>query len=164
MNFDDSVKDLALAYAGLVAAAARNRLYAARLRKDARTPSADLLIAVAGSEEVQSRRILMHLRGKISDPQIYISELAQNKFKAYSNQFPKISSLLRQAGQRTAAEAVEQFGEVAQNHYDLLVAARETETQTDFYICQVCGYIAVDEPPLKCPVCGAVRSKFKPSV
>jgi rubrerythrin len=29
------------------------------------------------------------------------------------------------------------------------------------YVCDVCGHTAVGEAPDKCPVCGAVKSKFK---
>ncbi len=35
------------------------------------------------------------------------------------------------------------------------------ERETNYYVCQVCGYISGDEPPENCPVCGAVQSKFK---
>jgi rubrerythrin len=36
-----------------------------------------------------------------------------------------------------------------------------SDRETDYYICQVCGYIGEDEAPEKCPVCGAVKDKFK---
>ncbi len=31
----------------------------------------------------------------------------------------------------------------------------------DIYICPVCGYTHIGEPPEKCPVCGVPSSKFK---
>ena len=33
-------------------------------------------------------------------------------------------------------------------------------TQTSFYLCPVCGYIELGEPPESCPICGAKGSKF----
>jgi rubrerythrin len=35
------------------------------------------------------------------------------------------------------------------------------ERDTEYYVCQVCGYIAEDEAPDRCPVCAAVIEKFK---
>jgi rubrerythrin len=163
MDLEGPVKEIALAYAGLHTSAARNRLHAARLKKDGQKPAAELLTAVADAEEVQARRALMHLRGKIVDSQAHLAELEQTKYTAHSKRFPKISSMLESDGKSTAAEAFEQFGEVAKNHYDLLVAVREADTAAEHYVCQVCGYIAVREPPPKCPVCGAVTGKFKKS-
>ena len=35
------------------------------------------------------------------------------------------------------------------------------EQETDYYVCQVCGYVAENEAPHRCPVCNAVQKKFK---
>jgi len=34
----------------------------------------------------------------------------------------------------------------------------------DYFVCSVCGYIAENSPPEKCPVCSAVHGKFKKEV
>jgi rubrerythrin len=31
----------------------------------------------------------------------------------------------------------------------------------DYYVCQICGYISENEIPENCPVCGAVKTRFK---
>jgi len=36
-----------------------------------------------------------------------------------------------------------------------------SDRETDYYVCQICGYISEDETPEKCPICGAVKDKFK---
>ena len=36
-----------------------------------------------------------------------------------------------------------------------------SDRETDYYVCQICGYISEDEAPEKCPICGAVKDKFK---
>jgi rubrerythrin len=33
-------------------------------------------------------------------------------------------------------------------------------TETSFYLCPVCGYIELGQPPESCPVCGARRDRF----
>jgi rubrerythrin len=36
-----------------------------------------------------------------------------------------------------------------------------SDSQSQYYVCQVCGYISEDEAPENCPVCGADRGNFK---
>jgi rubrerythrin len=36
-----------------------------------------------------------------------------------------------------------------------------SERRTAYQVCQVCGYISEDAAPDNCPVCGAVKTKFK---
>jgi len=36
------------------------------------------------------------------------------------------------------------------------------DRHTAYYVCQICGYVSEDEAPENCPVCGAVKAKFKP--
>ncbi|UCH21119.1 MAG: rubrerythrin family protein [Deltaproteobacteria bacterium] len=157
------VNDIALTFAEQSVSAALNRLYAARYKKEGKGFISKLLKAIADSEEVQTRRIRMHLRGKIGDPDEYLQDLMKRKYEDYGRLLPAISAELYQKGKKTAAEAFEQFGEVAKIHYDMLTAAirQESDNPKTYLICQVCGYIAVDDPPSKCPICGAVTAKFK---
>jgi rubrerythrin len=156
--------DVSTAFALEAASAARNRLYSAVLkRKKSAAALAHLLTAIADSEETHTRRILMHMRGKLGEPQKHIEMLTRSKYEAYARQYPQIADRLEKSGSKTAAEAFEQFGEVAKNHYDLLIAVTggKSATPTDYFVCGVCGYIATGEAPAKCPVCGAVTSKFR---
>lgn len=160
---DDRYQDIAGAYAEASVSAARNRLYAAKARKEGDAGLAKLLDAMAASEEVQANRILMHLRGKIDNPdRDRIKALAEEKFNAYSRLFPKISHDLYTADRKTAGEAFEQFGQVFEGHFRKLEAHLESgaKEETTYYVCGVCGYIAEDDVPNKCPVCGAVAKKF----
>jgi rubrerythrin len=35
-----------------------------------------------------------------------------------------------------------------------------TDSETAYYVCPVCGYTVADEPPKKCPYCGVDAKKF----
>jgi rubrerythrin len=35
------------------------------------------------------------------------------------------------------------------------------DREANYFVCQVCGYVSEDEAPDNCPVCGAVKGKFK---
>jgi len=155
--------DMANAYVKSTVSAALNNLYSMRLKKDGKKGLAKLLEAIAFSEEINARRILMHLRGKIEDPAIYLQDLMKIKKESFLEDYPRISKTLKESGSDTASEAFEQFGEVAKIHFDLIekVQKNETDAASSYHICAVCGYISETEAPEKCPVCGAVKSKFK---
>ena len=158
----DTTQKLEHSYATSAIRAARNRLYASRLMREGRANTAKLLTAMAHSEEIQARRILMYLRGKLGKSDIYLDELSEAKQDISRNQYPALSGLLSAEGEHKAAEAIDQFGQVAQNHADLLAQDRRSPTgpSPSLYVCQVCGYIVVGEPTGKCPVCNAIQEKF----
>ncbi len=160
----DLQKELLLAFSKESVSAARNRLYAALSEKAGDASTARMLHALADSEEVHARRIMMHLRGKIgSDIDEHLDELISAKRKNFTVEFFEVAEMLHRDGRETAAEAFEQFGETAKAQFELLNRRRKDGSVGTalFYVCQVCGYIAVDAPPKNCPVCHAVESKFR---
>ena len=162
MSYKDQDTAVSLTFADLCTSAARNALHAARLRKDRRPALADLLTAIAAAEDIQSRRMLMQMRGRIADSGEHLSALSRKKYEDFAGVFPKLAEHLGRKGSSKSAEAFEQFGEVAKNHYDRISETLKTgrdETAT-FFLCRVCGYIAADFAPSRCPVCGAVEAKF----
>jgi rubrerythrin len=162
MQATDVAQTMALAYAAQAAGAARNRLHAARLDKAGRKDLARLLTALADADEIQARRTLMYLRGKLDDSGAYVEALPAIKQQAAAGEYPQLAAALSAAGQAKAAEAFEQFARVAGNHAERLGGAGSGERAAApvYYVCQVCGYIAEDDAPAQCPVCGAVQSKF----
>lgn len=140
-----------------------HRLYAAKLKSAGETGLAQLLGALASAEEVHARRMLMHLRAKMGNLDEYIKQVTEEKLKAYSTDFPQIAEALSGIASKQAKEVFEQFGQVAKNHHDPLagIKGEETGASVEYYFCSVCGYIAKNEPPEKCPVCGAVKGKFR---
>jgi rubrerythrin len=159
----ETIQKLEHSYAKSATAAARNRLYASLLIREGRTSTAKLITAMANSDEIQARRILMYLRGKLGEINEYLNDLGEVKQDIGHREYPQLSRLLTADGEHKAAEAIDQFGQVAQNHADLLARNRRApaEPSMDVYVCQVCGYIAEDQPPAKCPVCNAIQEKFK---
>ena len=66
----------------------------------------------------------------------------------------------RSQGEPGAAGYFRQQAEVAAGHAALVAAHLEGDPAQDFFLCQVCGYIAPQAAPERCPVCGAVHAKF----
>lgn len=151
-----------MAMAAESASAARNRLYAAKAKKEGRTQLARLMTAMATGEQISARRALIYLRGKIGQAEQHLESLRQQKETDAAVGYPACRQTAVSAGDRSAEAAFEQFGQVSYNHASVLATADIDTAEHEFYVCQVCGYIAVDAVPEKCPVCGAVPGRFKP--
>lgn len=59
-----------------------------------------------------------------------------------------------------ALEAEKIHSELYKMTKDLAEKNKDIE-KVDIYICPVCGFTHIGEPPDKCPVCGAPKDKFK---
>jgi rubrerythrin len=162
MPYQDQDAAVALVFADQCTSAARNTLHAARLRKDRRPAMVRLLAAISAAEDIQAQRMLMQMRGKIKDTTTHLFSLRRKKYDDFAEVFPKLAARFGRSGLSKTAEAFEQFGEVAKNHYDRISETAESgENETaKFFLCQVCGYIAAEFPPARCPVCGAIEAKF----
>ena len=161
MPYKNQDAEVAAVFADQCTSSARNALHAARA-KSQHPALARLLAAVSTAEDIQARRMLMQMRGKIDDTSTHLSALRRKKFDDFASVFPKLAERFGREGSQKTAEALEQFGEVAKNHYDRICAAAEIsrDDSTIFFVCRVCGYIAAEFPPARCPVCGAVETKF----
>ncbi len=156
-------QEMALAFARMSKSSALNKLYAAKVKREGNVLLSKLLYSISRSEKIHARRSLMYIRGKIGDPSEYLKHLLHHKHENVSVKYPKISQLSVDSGKKKASEAFDQFSNVEKIHLKLLkeVLKGSMDESTQYYVCQICGYIAVDEIPQKCPVCNAVQEKFR---
>ena len=156
-------QEMALAFARMSKSSALNQLYAAKAKRDGNVLLSKLLYSISRSEKIHARRSLMYIRGKFVDPTEYLKHLLHDKYENVTVNYPKISQLSFDSGKKKASEAFDQFSEVTKIHLKLLNEAlkKSADESTTYYVCQICGYIAVDEIPLKCPVCNAIQEKFR---
>jgi rubrerythrin len=116
---------------------------------------------MATGEQISARRALIYLRGKIGQAAPHIKELRRQKEAAAAQGYPLDRQSAGSAGDRSAEAAFAQFAQVSRNHAAVLEDPDIDSAAHDFYVCQVCGYIALDAVPEQCPVCGAVPERFK---
>ena len=79
-------------------------------------------------------------------------------------EYPKLIKEAADEDNRSVLKAFSQARDVESLHAELYKKALNdmvSDRETDYYVCQVCGYIGEDEAPEKCPICGAVKDKFK---
>ena len=104
------------------------------------------------------------MRGKIGSTEENIETAFQNEIKANVEEYPKLIKDASDEGKESVLRAFSQSRDVENRHAELYKKAMNdmlADRETDYHVCQICGYVSEDEAPDKCPVCGAVKGKFK---
>ena len=155
--------EMALTFADLSASAARNNLRALKARRAGKVIEAKLFNAIADSEKIQARRALVYLRGNIGNEVEETAHLLRSKEEAFLREYPELEKRYAEIGNRHASETFLRYGKVAKNHFKLLknFDKQNLNSETVCHVCQVCGFIILDQHPEKCPVCNAVKKKVK---
>ena len=154
---------LALAFAAESKAAARNSAFALKAQSEGYPLIAHLFRAVAEAESVHARRYLSLLRGKIGSTEENLETAFDNEIKANVEAYPALIKDAANEGMGDVERAFSQSRDVESRHAELYKKAMNdmlSERKTEYYVCQVCGYIN-EEAPENCPVCGADKEKFK---
>ena len=161
---ENTEKNLAYAFAAESKASARNATFAKKADMEGYSQIARLFRAVSEAESVHARRYLMLMRGKIGSTQENLETAFQNEIKANVEEYPKLIEAAAADNHKAALKAFSLSRDVESQHADLYKKAINdmvAERETGYYVCQVCGYISEDEAPDKCPICGAIKEKFK---
>jgi len=157
-------KNLAYAFAAESKAAVRNATFSKKADAEGYSQIARLFRAVSEAESVHARRFLLLMRGKIGSTEENLETAFQNEIKANAEEYPGLIKDASDEGQESALKAFSHSKDVEDGHAALYKKAMNdmlSDRETDYHVCQVCGYVAEDNPPDNCPVCGAVKGKFK---
>jgi len=157
-------KNLAYAFAAESKASIRNDAFARKAEAEGFGSIARLFRAVSEAESVHARRYLLLMRGKVGSTEENLQSAFQSEIKANVDEYPSLIKEATEEGEEAALKAFSHARDVEDRHAELYKKAMNNvlaERETVYYVCQVCGYVAEDEAPQNCPVCGAVKGKFK---
>ena len=157
-------KNLAYAFAAESKASIRNDAFARKAEAEGFAGIARLFRAVSEAESVHARRYLLLMRGKVGSTEENLQTAFQSEIKANVDEYPNLIKEATEEGEEAALKAFSHARDVEDRHAELYKKAMNdmlAERETIYYVCQVCGYVAEDEAPQNCPVCGAVKGKFK---
>ena len=160
---DKTDKNLAYAFAAESKASVRNATFARKADMEGYSQIARLFRAVSDAESIHAHRYLLLMRGKIGSTEENLETAFQNEIKANVEEYPKLIKDASAEGNKSVLKAFSQARDVESLHAELYKKALNdmvSDRETDYYVCQVCGYISEDEAPEKCPVCGAVIERF----
>ena len=161
---DKTEHNLAYAFAAESKAAVRNEAFARKADTEGYAQIGRLFRAISDAESVHARRYLLMMRGKIASTEENIERAFQNEINANVEEYPKLIKDASDEGNKRVLKAFSQSRDVESRHAQLYKKAMNdmlSDRETDYYVCQVCGYVSEDEAPEKCPVCSAVKGKFK---
>jgi rubrerythrin len=164
---EKTTKDLQAAFAGESQANRKYTAYARKADQDGFPQTAKLFRAAAAAETVHALNHFRALDGVKSTEENLKDAIAGEHYEA-TEMYPAFIKDAEAEGDE-AKRGLRSFNyalEVEKVHEELYTKALETlkEPQTeayDYYVCPVCGYTHARNAPEKCPVCGAVASRFE---
>jgi len=158
-------KHLAQAFAAESKASARNEAFALKAERDGYTNLARLFRAVADAESVHAHRFLLLMRGKIGTTEENLEDAYQFESKATKDHYPgMVENAKSEEAPSAVKKAFTQSMRTDGEHADLYKNAMNDmlgDREVEYYVCQICGHIHLGEVPENCPICKAVRGRFK---
>ena len=152
------------AFVGEAKAYHRLLAFARKADEEGYAQIARLFRAVATAEGVHTERHLRLLGEAVVQS---TEENLQSSFEreAGVNQvyYPRFIEDAEKEEERAAALTFSQARDVEEGHaalYKGALSAMLRDEDHDYYVCQVCGYVAEREAPDQCPICGARRERF----
>ena len=91
-------------------------------------------------------------------------EVAFERENLAGNSYPQFIKEANQEGNTAVARIFSQTRDVEREHAKLYEKALEHmlgDDITEYYVCGVCGYVADGVLPDTCPICGALKEKFR---
>ena len=161
---DTTERNLAYAFAAESKASIRNAAFAMKADAEGYPQIAGLFRAVSDAESVHAKRYILLMRGKIGTTEENLESAFEHEIDANVKEYPELIKTASEEGKEKIAKAFSQARDVESAHAELYKKAMNdmlADRQTRYHVCQVCGFIREDEPPEHCPVCGAVKGKFK---
>jgi rubrerythrin len=92
-----------------------------------------------------------------------LQEAIKGETHEFTDMYPDMIKTAEDEGNKSAARALRYANEVEKTHaalYQKILDSLENPEECDYYVCSVCGHTQENEPPKKCPVCGANAKAF----
>jgi rubrerythrin len=156
-------QNLREAFAGESQANRRYLAFAKQAEQDGYPKVAKLFRAAAEAETVHAHSHLRAL-GAVKGTADNLQEAIAGETHEFKSMYPAMIETAKVEGNKAAERSFSYANEVEKVHAELYKKALdnlEDQQETDYYVCPVCGYTCENQPPEKCPVCGAKRASFR---
>lgn len=141
----------------------RNLAFARKAEEEGLSQIAKLFRAIAAAEGVHAYNHFRHL-GLVKSTQDNLDTAFQRENLAGAKMYPRFIAEANHENAPGVALSFSQARDVEREHGKLYKKAMQhlmAERETNYYVCQVCGYVSDGLLPDECPVCGARQSAFK---
>ena len=150
------------AFAGESQANRKYLAFAKKAERDGYPQIAKLFRAAAEAETVHAHAHLKAL-GEIGSTLDNLKVAVAGETHEFKNMYPDMIEEAKAEGNKTAERSFTFANEVEKVHAELYQKAIDNVDsleEADYYVCSVCGMTVENEPPDRCPVCGAKSSAF----
>jgi len=162
----DSKDNLKEAFAGESQANRKYTYFAEKAETYGNKQIARLFRAAAEAENIHARNHLKVLGDIKSDKENLAAAIGGEHYE-FTTMYPDFIEEAKAENNKEAVGTFNLANKVEQIHHKLFqTALKNLENGREFkdapyYVCQVCGNTVEGEAPDRCPVCGALRDKFK---
>lgn len=155
-------ENLKEAFAGESQANRKYLAFAKKADREGHPQVARLFRAAAAAETVHAHAHLRALKG-IGSTEENLKEAIAGETHEFKSMYPPMIETAREEGEKVAERSFDFANQVEKVHADLYQKALDNLgklPETDYHVCEVCGYTCEGEAPDVCPVCGAKKSVF----
>lgn len=156
-------KNLQDAFAGESQANRKYLAFAKKADTEGYPQAAKLFRAAAAAETVHAHAHLRELGGIKSTKENLEAAIGGETFE-FETMYPQMIKEAEEEGNKGALRSFNYANDVEKIHADLYKKALESlgsNEDTDYYVCEVCGYTAEGEAPDECPVCKSKKKMFQ---
>lgn len=156
-------KNLQHAFAGESQANRKYLAFAKKAEAEGYTQAAKLFRAAAAAETIHAHNHLREL-GVVKSTRENLLEAIEGESYEFQQMYPGMIADAAAEGNSKALQSFNYANAVEKVHAALYKKALDSlgkNIDTDYYVCQVCGYTAEGEAPDECPVCKAKKMAFK---
>jgi len=157
-----TLQDLKTGFVAESQAHLRNLAFGIKADQEGYPQVARLFRAVGEAEAVHAFNHLRLLGGVSATQENLQSAFEREDFAADS--YPRFIRDANEEGNPAVATILGYSRDVEKGHAKLYRKALQymmAETETEYYVCQVCGYVSDGVQPDTCPICGAPRERFR---
>ena len=150
------------AFAGESQANRKYLAYAKKAEKDGYPQVAKLFRAAAEAETVHAHAHLRTL-GMVKDTAANLQDAIEGETHEFKSMYPEMIDTAQAEGNKAAITSFTYANEVEKVHATLYQKALDnldSQEETDYYVCSVCGYTCENQPPEVCPVCKSKSKAF----
>jgi len=160
-------ENLEEAFAGESQANRKYTSFANRADKEKFLTIARLFRAAAAAEAVHAANHLRVMKG-VASTLDNLKVAASGEAQEFREMYPAFIQQARKEENKEAARTFDYANQVEEIHHALYTRAVQAQEkgqdlpETKYFVCGSCGNTVEGEPPEKCPICGAPRSRFMP--
>ncbi|MDI6816484.1 MAG: rubrerythrin family protein [Actinomycetota bacterium] len=160
---EETRNNLKEAFAGESQANRTYLAFAQQAEKEGFSQAAKLLRAAADSETVHA---LKHIAatGKVGTTEENLKEAITGENYEFQSMYPRMIEAATGEEEKAAKMSFENANAVEKEHSRLfgeMLSDLAGAPAVEYWVCQNCGHVHIDEAPEKCPVCNWPRKFFK---